>query len=260
MRRWPRRTSGTLAVLAALAAPALAACGVPVGQVSPGPLQEMPVPAHPAWVSSAPFGSWNNSGFIVYNNEWNTAAAGPQRIWADTFQDWGVASRQAATDSVKTYPSVQRNFENVPVSSFSQLRSSFAESMPDASRPFGAEAAYDLWLENGNFEVMIWVDNHWRTPAGSQVARVMLNHQQFDVFQNGNAMFSFTLTGRWETAGKVNILAFLSWLVGHHYLPASAGVSQVDFGWEIASTNGVPLTFRMRRYSLAAVIRPEKSP
>jgi len=253
MRRWPRRTSGALVVLA------LAGCGAGAGQLSPGPLDEMPVPAHPAWVSSAPFGSWKNSGFIVYNNEWNTAEAGPQRIWADSFQVWGVSSRQSPTGSVKTYPSVQRNFENVPVGSFTQLSSTFAESMPEA-QAFSAEAAYDLWLENGNFEVMIWVDNHWRTPAGRQVAEVRLDRQQFDVFQSGNAMFSFTLAGRQETAGKVDILAFFDWLVGRHYLRASAGVSQVDFGWEIAGTNGVPMDFRMRRYTLAAVIRRANSP
>jgi hypothetical protein len=259
MRRRPRRGTGPHAVLTALvAALTLAGCGADAGQVSPGPLQEMPVPAHSAWVSSAPFGSWNNSGFIVYNNEWNTAEAGPQRIWADSFQAWGVASRQAATGSVKTYPSVQRNFANAPVSSFRRLRSTFAESMPSA-QPFGAEAAYDVWLENYNFEVMIWVDNHWRVPAGNQIAQFRVNHQEFDVYQNGNAMFSFTLTGKQETAGQVDILAFFGWLVRHHYLRASADVTQVDFGWEIASTNGVPLTFRMRRYTLATVIRPTKS-
>jgi hypothetical protein len=259
VRRWPRRRTSELVILAAVAAlvagPALAGCGAG----GRAPFAAMSVPADATWVSSAPFGSWNNGDFIVYNNAWNTAAAGPQRIWADSFHVWGVASRQSATGSVKTYPSVQRIFKNVPVSSFARLSSTFAESMP-RTQSFGAEAAYDLWLENGNFEVMIWVDNHSRAPAGSQVGRISLDNQEFDVFQNGSAMFSFLLTGSQEKTGSVDILAFLRWLVGQHYLRASAGVSQVDFGWEIASTNGVPLEFRMRQYTLAAKINRAKSP
>jgi hypothetical protein len=247
MRRWPRHPAAVLAALTVVAAgPALAGCAT-----DPGPLTRLPSPAHAAWVSSAPFGAWSNSGFIVYNNEWNTSQAGPQRIWADSFHSWGVASRQAGTGSVKTYPSVQRNFRNVPLSSFRRLSSTFAESMPGV-HAFGAEAAYDLWLDNYKIEVMIWVDNHWRVPAGSQIAQISLGQQEFAVYQDGDAMFSFMLTGKQETAGKVDILAFFGWLVRHHYLRASAALAQVDFGWEIASTEGVPLVFRMRQYTLAA--------
>jgi hypothetical protein len=268
MKRWPRRrqrfapalagrVAGALAILAA--GPLLASCAVYAGQASSGPAAGLPLPAHPDWVSTAPFGAWNNSGFVVYNNEWNTAQAGPQRIWADSFHFWGVASRQSLPISVKTYPSVQRNYENVPISSFTELTSTFAESMP-GTQQFGAEAAYDIWLNGFAIEVMIWVDNHGRTPAGGLIAQVSLNHQEFGVFRNGAAMFSFTLTGQQETAGKVDILEFLRWLVGHHYLRASDGLRQVDFGWEIATTNGATLDFRMQQYALSAVITRAKAP
>ena len=88
------------------------------------------VPAHPAWQSSARFGAWNNGGFIVYNNEWNSSA-GPQTIWANSFRSWGVQSVQAAGNTaVETYPCVQKNFDNVPVSSVHLIQNGFTESMP----------------------------------------------------------------------------------------------------------------------------------
>src|SRR5215831_8991250 len=72
------------------------------------------IPPNPAWKSSAPLGAWNNGGFIIYNNEWNSSA-GPQTIWADSYQHWGVEStQQAGNTAVETYPCVQKNFNNVP--------------------------------------------------------------------------------------------------------------------------------------------------
>ncbi|HXL16075.1 MAG TPA: hypothetical protein VN961_00990, partial [Streptosporangiaceae bacterium] len=53
------------------------------------------VPTNAKWRSSDPFGAWNNGGYILYNNEWNSSA-GPQTIWADSFHHWGAESTQAA--------------------------------------------------------------------------------------------------------------------------------------------------------------------
>src|SRR5215471_4925948 len=86
------------------------------------------IPPNPAWKSSAPFGAWNNGGFIIYNNEWNNSA-GPQTIWANSYRHWGVQSTQRAGNSaVETYPCVQKNFSNVPVSKFHLIRNGFTES------------------------------------------------------------------------------------------------------------------------------------
>src|SRR6202046_4370827 len=80
------------------------------------------IPAHVKWQSSAPLAAWNNGGFIVYNNEWNHSA-GPQTIWADSYQHWGVEStQQAGNTAVETYPCVQKNYDNLPVSSIRLLR------------------------------------------------------------------------------------------------------------------------------------------
>lgn len=206
------------------------------------------IPPNPAWESSAPFGAWNNGGFIVYNNEWNPTA-GPQTIWADSYRLWGVQSDQAAGNTaVETYPCVQKDYNNVPVSSFRLIRNGFTESMPVGALGLDAEAADDVWLNNHNIEVMIWVDNHGQTPGGNVVGHVTIFGQRFTLWRQGTT-FTFALNGN-ETSGVTHILAAIQWLIGHRYVPASATLAQANFGWEIASTGGKPTDFMITKYWL----------
>jgi hypothetical protein len=236
--------------LAMLASGALAGPGLAVFSTLSAPAQAA-IPPHPAWKSSAPFGTWQNGRFDVYNNEWNTSEAGPQTIWANSYRDWGVESKQANTTSVKTYPSVQKNYNKNPrYTAFRSLRSTFTESMPSVAN-FDAEAAYDLWLNNYQIELMMWVDNHKQAPAGKVIARIHIYGQKFTVWQNGNDMYSFVLSGKQETTGKAHLFSAWRWLVNHGYLSRSTTLTQVNFGWEIASTDGVPMDFTLTRYSLS---------
>ena len=237
MRRW-------LAVLAGLV---LAAAGVVLA--THNATASNAAPRHPRFKSSAPFATWDNGQFDVYNNEWNTSEAGPQTIWANSFHYWGVSSTQANTTSVKTYPSVQKNYTNHPVySSIKYLRSSFRESMP-ARRGFIAEAAYDLWLDNNDIEVMIWVDNHGQAPAGGRIASIKRFGKNFKVYSSSHNAYTFVLDHN-EKSGTIHILSALRWLVRSHHMSRSATLTQVNFGWEICSTRGVPLNFKVSGFSL----------
>ena len=231
---------------------ALISCSSPA---SAGP-PPVPMPPHPRWQSDALLGTWNDAGFDVFNNEWNAAQAGPQRIWANSFGVWGVESRQPASTSVKTYPCVQMNYNSQALTSFTRLTSTFAESMPGGSANYDAEAAYDIWLDSYKVEVMIWVDNHGRVPAGNILTRVKIGGQLFTIWQNGLDMFSFVLSGQPETSGRVDILSFFDWLLSHRFLSRSDTITQVNFGWEIASTGGSPLDFSMQRFSLSSSLAP----
>ena len=210
------------------------------------------VPQHAVWESSAKFGIWHDGDFDVFNNEWNAAQAGPQTVWADSFHSWGVVSTQADTPDVKTYPSVQQNFRRTPLTSLRLLTSSFAESMPPAAAAYKAEAAYDLWLNDYGNEVMVWVDNHGQQPNGIVSSEAVLSGQHFRVYRGNAHMVSLVLlSGTRETTGSVNLLLALRWLVDHGYLRGNALLTQVDFGWEIVSTAGVPLKFTLHNYSLS---------
>ncbi len=206
------------------------------------------VPAHPKWHSSDPFGSWNNGGYIVYNNEWNSSH-GPQTIWANSYKYWGATSTQAAGNTaVETYPCVQKNFSEVPVRSFKLIRSGFTEYMPSNKSGLDAEAANDVWLNKYGIEVMIWVDNHGQRPSGNVIGHATIFGQHFAVWHGGTD-FTFALNHK-ENKGVTHILSAIDWLINHNQIAASATLTQVDFGWEIASTDGKARSFTMKNYWL----------
>ena len=112
-----------------------------------------------------------------------------------------------------------------------------------------AEAAYDLWLNNNDIEVMVWVDNHRQVPAGSVIAHVSFGGQKFAVWKGGST-FTFALQGGNEQSGTVHLLSALRWLVNHGQMSSSVTLTQVNFGWEICSTHGAPMDFTLTGYSL----------
>jgi hypothetical protein len=232
----------------------IAVAGVLLSSCTTGPraVTTATLPRHAVWESSAKFGIWHDGGFDIFNNEWNAAEAGPQTVWADSFHSWGVVSTQADTTGVKTYPSVQEDFRDTRLTSLRRLTSSFAESMPPAAAAYTAEAAYDLWLNGYKNEVMVWVDNHGQQPNGIVSSEAVLSGQHFRVYRGNAHMVSLVLlAGTDESTGSVNLLLTLRWLVDHGYLRGRASLTQVDFGWEIVSTDGIPLEFTLHNYSLS---------
>src|SRR5215471_8174153 len=205
-----RQVLSSLVVAVAVTATAVVTAAAPASAA---------IPAGPAWKSSAPFGAWNNGGFIIYNNEWNSSA-GPQTIWADSYRHWGAESTQrAGNTAVETYPCVQKNFNNVPVSKFHLMRNGFTESMPANTKGLDAEAADDLWLNNYKIEVMIWVDNHGQRPSGQIVGHATFFGQHYAVWHSGT-YYAFVLDHN-EKKGMTYMLASIRWLIRHHFLNAN---------------------------------------
>ena len=203
-----------------------------------------------AWCSSAPLGTKNTSdGYDLYNNEWNSAEAGPQTICGNSGADWQVTSTQGGADptSVKTYPSVQKNYSNEAVGQFTKMTSSYAESMPSGG---DFEAAYDIWLNGLSKEVMFWVDNHGQAPAGTKRATVTLGGLTWDLYAT-SGYWAFVLNHN-ASSGTVDLLAGLRYLQSTGALSASDKLWQVNFGWEICSTLNKPEVFRVTSYSLAS--------
>jgi hypothetical protein len=205
----------------------------------------------------------NGYNTYVANNGWacgpDGKGCGSQRLTAHSPSKWSVVSKQAAHNTaVLTYPDVMQLVTLTsgaarPLKSFSDIRSSYAESMPHNARTI-AQAAYDVWLDHttGSNEVMIWVDNVNRGTGG---ARVLTHHTFFHVryalLQYGGRRGELIWSrSRNAGHGTVHILTMLKWLVSHRYESASTSVGQIDFGWEICSTGGAPETFTVKDYSL----------
>jgi len=210
------------------------------------------VSSKPKWESSADKGTWNYDGYLFQNDKWNCpqTACGRQTIWADSVRDWGVASNMAAGNTaVLTYPDIGKLFNNRPVSDFRLLRNGFTESMPHITG-LSAEAADDVWLNDYNIEMMIWVDNVGRSLAGgTRIGSATISGQHFTVWKYGSSEFIFDLNHN-ETSGQTNILASIKWLISHGLVPARATLTQAEFGWEIASTNSYTEDFRVSNYWL----------
>jgi hypothetical protein len=97
-------------------------------------------------------------------------------------------------------------------------------------------------------------------PSGAPVATATIDGQAFTVWQcqtsgcASHPYYAFVLTGS-ESSGRVNILAFLGWLISRGLVPASDPLTQVQDGWEIASTGGTTETFSMTNYHLRVALR-----
>ena len=181
-------------------------------------------------------------------------------MWANSSGDWGVVSTMAkGNTAVLVYPAVQQQFgANQPalLGNASELVSTFTEAMPTTAGTIG-EAAYDIWLNDWNTEVMIWVDNQHQTfyqpllgtaTFGGQQFRIYMDHGVSHGYPSGP--FFFVLQHN-ETHGTIDILAVFQWLERAGYLSAAKDtLTAVDFGWEICSTNGVPENFHISHYTL----------
>ena len=211
------------------------------------------IPQHPSWESSAGEGTWNHDGFLFQNDMWNCpqAACGKQTMWADSVSDWGAVSTMATGNTaVLTYPDIGKMFNDQPVSQFGLIRNGFAETMPRQIKGLSAEAADDVWLNDYKIEMMIWVDNIGRSLAGStRLGSATISGQHFTVWKYGSAEFIFDLNHN-ETSGQTAILASIGWLISHGYVPASVTLTEVEFGWEIASTHWSPGYFQVTNYWL----------
>jgi len=192
-----------------------------------------------------------SDGFDLYNNEWNTGDhPGPQEICGNNGHDWQVTSTQrAGNTAVLTYPSVQKNYPNKALSSFTSMTSSYAENM-HAVAGTDAEAAYDIWINDLNKEVMFWVDNHGQTPGGSKVATVTLGGLTWTLWAQ-SGYYAFDLDHN-ATSGTVDLWAGSKYLMDHGYLSASDKLWQVNFGFEVCSTAGAPETFTVSNFTLAS--------
>jgi hypothetical protein len=211
------------------------------------------IPPNPKWESSATEGTWNHAGYLFQNDMWNCpqAACGRQTIWANSPNAWGVVSTMAAGNTaVLTYPNLGKLYNDKPVSSFKMVLDAFAESMPRNTKGLSAEAANDVWLNHWDIEMMIWVDDVGRSLAGStRIGSATIFGQHFTVWKSGSSEFIFKLNHN-ETSGQTHILTSVYWLIKHGLVPASATLTQAEFGWEIASTDGHPANFEISKFSL----------
>jgi hypothetical protein len=252
-----------------------------------------------------PVSGSNGYNTNVQNGFWNEAAApagSTQPIYVSGFGlgSWyAIDNFPAGETEIWTYPNsdpIYSGYANSNIDDFQYIVSSYSENMEQYLNPSttDAEAAYDIWLNNYNNEVMIWVDQSNRggagyfgcnsTPAvtgiqfgGSNGVPVSL--WDLDECSSGSTgeqiwlrdqaaepgIGSATVYG--IPSGSVDVLAMLEWMQNNEkcttrrgvqtcapYLPATSNLVQLEFGFEVASTGGQNEEFGVNGFSVSSTI------
>jgi hypothetical protein len=142
------------------------------------------------------------------------------------------------------------------VSSFQAISSTFAESGPGDVGVY--EFAYDIWL-NGiakptSIEILIWVDNFNRTPAGTLVPPPTPGPPgpyTYDVWKTADNSSIELVADPPFSQGTVDLLSIIDWVGEQGWLPSVLALGQIDFGVEIESTGGGNATFQVEAFSIA---------
>jgi hypothetical protein len=202
---------------------------------------------------------------FVGQNVWGPIPGYSQTLYATAPGSWYVkANGPAGNTAVVSFPNTgQRNFPSPnKLTDFTSIYSSFSETMPSNSGT-SVEAAFDIWLNNWANEVMIQHDMVNRGgPCGPVLATVSFGGkggvpvQSWILCQYGSEII-WQVQGTGDVygfhSGSVDILAMLTWLMDHQYLPQNSVLDNgLGYGFEICSTGGVDEDFKVTSFSITA--------
>jgi hypothetical protein len=205
----------------------------------------------------------NGNDTTVGQDVWNPISGWSQTLYAMSPGSWYVrANMPAGNTAVVSFPNTGESYGSNLLSSFSSISSSFSESM-NATSGTSAEAAYDIWLNDWNNEVMIQHDMYDRGgPCGPVLHTVAFGgnggvpQQSWILCQYGSELI-WQIQGSGSVygvhAGSVDVLAMLDWLENNGgYLPRASTLTAIGYGFEICSTGGADETFEVRAFSITS--------
>src|SRR5262245_9400914 len=134
---------------------------------------------NPQFMTSDPNGGWSDGGYYVHNNMWNIGGYQvTETLYACSYRSWYVVANMnndSGDGAVKTYPNVHKDYNDVPISSFNTITSTFAEASPHVGI---YNVAFDIWTNGvatpGSTEIMIWNENFNQVPGGARITAVTL--------------------------------------------------------------------------------------
>jgi hypothetical protein len=140
------------------------------------------------------------------------------------------------------------------VGSFQTITSTFAEMGPHVGV---YEFAYDIWLNGivsaGSSQILIWVDNFNRVPAGSLLETTTVDGRTYEVWTTpDNASIVLKSTTPF-TYGTVDLFAIIRWAIDQSLLRSDSTLWQIDFGVEIESTAGENAKFQVEDFSITTM-------
>lgn len=185
--------------------------------------------------------------------------AGPQTIYACAWNNWYIISDQPGTgtdDGVKTYPDTQKHV-NIPLNTMTTINSSWNVSTPSAGGAVPANgkqwnAAYDLWLDDWDYEVMVWTNwtANWQYWYGQyNGVDVTIDGVVYHAYHNSSGGMWFIRKDVTNT-GSVDLAAILRWAVSQGWLQNTTVLNEIEYGFEVLYT-GTPTRFDLLNYTLS---------
>jgi hypothetical protein len=187
---------------------------------------------------------------------WSPISGWHQTLYATDPGNWHVtANMPAGNTAVVSFPNTGAAYGEQPLSKFSEIYSSFSENM-NATAGTSAWAAYDLWFNNWDKEVMIQHDFAGNGPCTFVATQAFggsggVPVQTWGLCQYGDELI-WKLTGGSEQKGSVDILSMITWLEKHGYLRSSSTITDLSYGFEICSTGGKDENFQVSSFSITA--------
>ena len=190
----------------------------------------------------------------VGQNVWTDPTDYGQTLHATSPADWHVtADADTHFGGVLTFPNTGFQMTGA-VNRFTDITSSWNVTIPTNDTKTAAWAAYDLWFNNWNNEVMIQPDitaNSYYQCTGVASLKVSGIPWHLCVFGSEDVWKPGTddlhLIDR--ASGSVDIQAFLVWMEQHGYLPADSIWKAASFGFEICDTEGNTQTFAVNGFT-----------
>jgi len=213
------------------------------------------------WTTTNPQGTKNYAnGYFVNNGMWNAADYNvSQKLSACNYNDWKVVANMdnsTGDGAVKTYPHVGKTYgewgnraSQPRVSSFKTIESTF-----DSTPPNGGiwDASYDVWLNDGNIELMVWNHNSNQTPAGSIRGSVTQDGHTWDVWKSDNDYFAFVPRDNFDS-GTIDLKAKVAYMQSRGWVGGRVKMVQIEYGIEFVSTGNVDKTFEVNAFNINTV-------
>ncbi|MGQ7946036.1 hypothetical protein [Flavobacterium sp. WC2509] len=182
--------------------------------------------------------------YWLNNNQWGSsnAGSGTQCVWLDSQNSWGAYATHTGSNSsgIKGYPSMVFGTQGSVVTT-TKLPKKISDlgnvhtwwTWTASGRAWNA--TYDIWFNNSDYELMVWMQwqNSW--PMGNSLgvvyANVTLSGYQWNVYKKGN-IFSFLLVNQ-QGWISMDVKPIINFCVSKGWIPSTASMSRIEAGWEI---------------------------
>ena len=209
-----------------------------------------------------------SNGFNTYveNNVWGDVDIHNNiKLCASSPSNWNITVNAADGPdggAVQAYPNVQQLYDNwgpssaaTPIAGGPTVTSTFSTVNPSDS--IGQwESGYDLWFDGYASDIMVWENTSTTRLADNGATiddpNVVIGGVSYTLMHYGSGAQPERMLVRHTNvnSGTENIQADMEYLQSIGDLPSTAGLTQVDFGWELCDTDSQTLTYAVNGYTL----------